>query len=99
MDTMIQVGSSTAAAAVIDVVEDVAARFHLGVAHDDPYRGGHTTVRYGRPAAGMHAIQIELSRKLYMDEETGARLEGFASVQSRLAQALRRVIAFAEELA
>jgi N-formylglutamate deformylase len=61
---------TTAAAAVIDVVEEVAARFHLGVAHDDPYRGGHTTVRYGRPAAGMHAIQIELSRKLYMDEQT-----------------------------
>jgi N-formylglutamate amidohydrolase len=61
---------STAAAAAIDVVEEVAARFNYGVAHDDPYRGGHTTVRYGRPAAGMHAIQIELNRKLYMDEQT-----------------------------
>ncbi|HKY40828.1 MAG TPA: N-formylglutamate amidohydrolase [Polyangiaceae bacterium] len=59
---------TTAAGVVIDVVEDVAARFHFGVAHDDPYRGGHTTLHYGRPAAGMHAIQIELNRKLYMDE-------------------------------
>jgi N-formylglutamate amidohydrolase len=61
---------TTAAGAVIEVAEQVAARFQLGVAHDDPYRGGHTTIRYGRPAAGMHAIQIELSRKLYMDEAT-----------------------------
>lgn len=61
---------STAAAAVIDATEDVARRFHLGLAHDDPYRGGHTTVRYGRPAAGIHAIQIELNRRLYMDEQT-----------------------------
>jgi N-formylglutamate deformylase len=61
---------TTAAAAVIDLTEQVAAKFRLRVAHDDPYRGGHTTVRYGRPAAGIHAIQIELSRKLYMDEST-----------------------------
>ena len=61
---------TTAAEAVIEVTERVAARFHLGLAHDEPYRGGHTTVRYGRPATGIHAIQIELNRKLYMDEQT-----------------------------
>lgn len=64
---------TTAAEAVIEVTERVAARFHLGLAHDDPYRGGHTTVRYGRPTAGIHAIQIELNRKLYMDELTLAK--------------------------
>jgi N-formylglutamate deformylase len=61
---------TTAAPAVIDAAERVAQRFHFGVAHDEPYRGGHTTVRYGRPAAGIHAIQIELNRRLYMDEQT-----------------------------
>lgn len=64
---------STAAAAVIEITERVAAQFHLGLAHDEPYRGGHTTVRYGRPATGIHAIQIELNRKLYMDEQTLAK--------------------------
>ena len=61
---------TTAAPAVIDAIEKVAARFQFGLAHDEPYRGGHTTVRYGRPAAGIHAIQIELNRRLYMDEQT-----------------------------
>jgi N-formylglutamate deformylase len=61
---------STAAQAVIEATEKVAARFHLRLAHDEPYRGGHTTVRYGRPTTGIHAIQIELNRKLYMDEQT-----------------------------
>jgi N-formylglutamate amidohydrolase len=61
---------TTAAEAVIEVTERVAARFHFGLAHDEPYRGGHTTVRYGRPATGIHAIQIELNRRLYMDEQT-----------------------------
>lgn len=64
---------STAAPAVIEVAEHVAARFQFALAHDEPYRGGHTTVRYGRPAAGIHAIQIELNRKLYMDEQTLAK--------------------------
>lgn len=64
---------TTASAAVIDAAEQVARRFHFGVAHDDPYRGGHTTVRYGRPAAGIHAIQIELNRRLYMDEQSLAK--------------------------
>ncbi|HSU41539.1 MAG TPA: N-formylglutamate amidohydrolase [Polyangiaceae bacterium] len=64
---------TTAAPAVIDVAERVAERFHFGLAHDEPYRGGHTTVRYGRPAAGIHAIQIELNRKLYMDEPSLAK--------------------------
>ncbi len=64
---------TTASAAVIDAAEEVARRFHFGVAHDDPYRGGHTTVRYGRPAAGIHAIQIELNRRLYMDEQSLAK--------------------------
>jgi N-formylglutamate deformylase len=64
---------TTAARAVIEVAERVAERFHFGLAHDEPYRGGHTTIRYGRPAAGIHAIQIELNRKLYMDEVTLAK--------------------------
>jgi N-formylglutamate amidohydrolase len=64
---------TTAGPTVIDLAEQVARRYRLRVAHDDPYRGGHTTVRFGRPAAGLHAIQIELSRKLYMDETTLAK--------------------------
>jgi len=64
---------TTAAEAVIEATERIAQRFHLGLAHDDPYRGGHTTVRYGRPATGIHAIQVELNRKLYMDEQTLAK--------------------------
>jgi N-formylglutamate deformylase len=79
---------STAAAAVIDAAEDVARRFQLGVAHDDPYRGGHTTVRYGRPAAGIHAIQIELNRRLYMDEQTLAKKPNEFRAMRNFCQAL-----------
>ena len=39
------------------------------VRHDDPYRGGFTTSHYGRPARASHAVQVELARRHYMDEE------------------------------
>lgn len=89
---------STAAQAVIEATEHIAARFQLGLAHDEPYRGGHTTVRYGRPAAGIHAIQIELNRRLYMDEQTLAKkpnefrtIRSFCRAVVRELAALRQV--------
>ena len=33
-----------------------------------PYAGGFITEHYGRPMHGLHALQIEINRALYMDE-------------------------------
>lgn len=84
---------TTAAEAVIEVTERVSARFHLGLAHDDPYRGGHTTVRYGRPSAGIHAIQVELNRRLYMDETTLAKKPNEFRVMRSFCRALVQELA------
>ncbi len=48
------------------------------VRRNDPYAGGYITRHYGRPREGVHALQIELSRALYMDEASLTRGEGFA---------------------
>jgi N-formylglutamate amidohydrolase len=61
---------TTAAAPVIDTVDAAARANGWSVAHDSPYRGGFSTVHYGKPAASMHAVQIEMARRLYMDERT-----------------------------
>jgi N-formylglutamate amidohydrolase len=37
---------------------------------NDPYRGGEIVRRFGRPAEGIHALQLEVNRGLYMDERT-----------------------------
>jgi len=56
------------------------------VAMNDPYRGGFITTHHGRPADGIHAIQVELRRDLYMDETTFApKPDGFRRLQSALA--------------
>lgn len=62
----------------------------FSVAFNDPYKGGFITQDHGRPANGVHAIQIEVRRDLYMHEATFApRPAGFA----RLGQALRELVA------
>jgi N-formylglutamate amidohydrolase len=61
-------GRSTCDAAIIELVEQMTQGFGWSLCHDHPYRGGHSTLHYGRPMQGIHAIQIELSRALYMDE-------------------------------
>lgn len=70
---------TTAASGLVDLVEQEARSFGWRVAHDDPYAGGATTRRHGNPQAATHAIQIELSRRLYMEEGTlGKRTDGFS---------------------
>jgi N-formylglutamate amidohydrolase len=44
-----------------------------------PYAGGYTTEHYGRPDSGVHVIQIEINRALYLNESRVVRSESFAS--------------------
>ena len=72
-------GRTSARAEVIDLVDSEARAAAFSVSHDDPYKGGFSTQHYGRPASHIHAIQIEIARKLYMDEDALTPLErGFS---------------------
>ncbi len=54
------------------------------VARNAPYAGGYTTEFYGRPHAGVHALQIEINRSLYLDETSLEPHEGYARLQADL---------------
>lgn len=69
-------GRTTADARFIEMVDAHFRAAGLTVRHDDPYRGGYTTGHYGRPASGVHAVQIEINRGLYVDETTRQPREG-----------------------
>ena len=58
------------------------------MARNTPYAGGHTTALYGRKAESCHALQIEINRALYLDEERIAKKASFESVKSRLTRAM-----------
>jgi N-formylglutamate deformylase len=67
-------GRTSADARFIAVVDAHARAAKLSVAHDDPYKGGFTTQHYGRPSECVHVVQVELARRLYMDELTLRRI-------------------------
>ncbi|HTS24130.1 MAG TPA: N-formylglutamate amidohydrolase [Casimicrobiaceae bacterium] len=56
------------------------------VAINDPYKGVELVRRHGRPAERRHSLQIEVNRKLYMDETTLERNAGFSALQADLAR-------------
>ncbi|HVX82060.1 MAG TPA: N-formylglutamate amidohydrolase [Devosiaceae bacterium] len=66
---------------IIDLVETVFAGAGLRVARNRPYAGGFCTRTYGRPQHNLHAVQIELSRHLYMNEATLEKAETFGMVK------------------
>lgn len=65
------------------------------VARNAPYAGGYTTEHYGRPGRRTHALQIEISRALYLDEASLTPTAGFAKLQADL-EALTRALAAAD---
>ena len=58
-----------------------------------PYAGGYTTHLYGRPARGIHALQIEINRALYLDEERIEPSARFDDVRARIGEALSELTA------
>jgi N-formylglutamate amidohydrolase len=54
------------------------------VARNSPYAGGYTTEHYGQPSQGIHALQIEINRRLYLNEADMTLSSGFASLKRNL---------------
>ncbi len=80
-------GRSTADGRIIDLIDSHFREAGLSVKHDDPYRGGWTTSTYGAPKRGQHAVQIELNRALYVDEQTSEiKKNEFTQLQAVLDQ-------------
>jgi len=78
-----------------DRVEKALRDLGYAVARNIPYSGGFVTQHYGRPGEGVHALQIEINRALYMDEASLARGPGFAN----LAADMGRLVGMIGEIA
>jgi N-formylglutamate amidohydrolase len=74
---------------VAATVERELEAMGYAVTRNAPYAGGYTTEFYGRPDTGVHALQIEINRGLYLDERTLKRHGGF----ERLSRDLDRLFA------
>jgi len=69
---------TSCAPVVAETIEMTMRGFGYVVSRNKPYAGGFITEHYGNPTAGLHAIQLEINRALYMDERRYQRAPPFA---------------------
>jgi N-formylglutamate amidohydrolase len=62
------------------------------VTRNKPYAGGFITEHYGRPLKGLHAVQIEINRGLYVDEQTLEPTAGFRALAEDIRTVMSHVI-------
>lgn len=73
------------------LVEDTLRGMGYSVVRNTPYSGGFITRNYGRPERGVHALQIEINRALYMNETTFERTEGLERVATDMRDLAARI--------
>ncbi len=76
--------ASTSSEPVARLVCDHLRSLGYSVEYNHPYKGVELVRRYGRPAEHRHSLQLEVNRKLYMDEATLEMHAGFAQLQAHL---------------
>jgi len=76
-------------------VRDLLHDMGYSVALNDPYKGVEIARRYGEPRAGRHALQLEINRRLYINEQTLDKTDGFVRLEHSLAAFFK---ALAEEI-
>ncbi|MGL4437752.1 MAG: N-formylglutamate amidohydrolase [Bosea sp. (in: a-proteobacteria)] len=79
---------TSAHANVVDAAEAALRHAGFSVSRNRPYAGGYITEHYGQPRSQVHALQIELNRGLYMNENTIEPLAGFGGVKAALSHGL-----------
>jgi N-formylglutamate amidohydrolase len=68
----------------------------LSVAINDPYKGVELVKRFGKPRENRHSIQVEISRKLYMNEATRVRNANYRALKASLEQVIKKLTVFTE---
>jgi N-formylglutamate amidohydrolase len=76
-------------------VADCLAELGYRVRINDPYRGVELVRRYSDPARGVHSLQLEINRALYMNEDTLEKHPGFEPLRADLGALTRRLGAYA----
>jgi len=73
------------------LVAETLAGLGYSVAINDPYKGVEIVRLHGRPDERRHSLQIELNRRLYMDEETLEPTAGYRQLEANLQRLLSRI--------
>jgi N-formylglutamate amidohydrolase len=74
------------------LAREILGSMGFNVQLNRPYAGGFITEHYGRPVGGMHALQIEINRALYIDEVTLQPHSGFDGLRVLLRSFIERLV-------
>lgn len=85
---------STCDPAFIHLIGDALQARGYSVAYNEPYKGVALIGRIGQPAYGRHSLQIEINRRIYLDEATRLPRAGFAPLQQDLQGVMAEVAEF-----
>lgn len=83
--------------AFLAMVREAFESFGYTVATNDPYKGVELVRRHGKPDQGLHSLQIEINRRLYMDEETLEPNRGFPILRDHLDKVVATVCDYARD--
>ena len=75
---------ASCAPGLTSLIEHTLTKFNYVVSRNAPYAGGYVASAYGRPANGVHVIQIEINRALYLDEKRLARTDNFERLRNNM---------------
>lgn len=89
---------TAAAAAMTALAERLLRELGFSVTRNRPYAGGYTTRHYGRPRLGVHVLQIEINRGLYLDEAAIAPKPEMADIAARLDDFMAQLCAGARRM-
>ena len=85
---------TSAIRSLVDHAADVLVDLGYSVSINKPYAGGFITEHYGRPAKGLHALQIEVNRSLYMDERSFEPNAGYAGLRADMMRFIDSLVEF-----
>ena len=83
---------TTASPALSLLICEYLRSLGYSVAYNHPYKGVELVRRYSNPAKQRHSIQLEINRKLYMDEHTLEMTQDFATLQGNLLALVKRLL-------
>jgi N-formylglutamate amidohydrolase len=84
---------ATAGREVMERVEAAFSAAGLRVGRNAPFAGAYVAQAYGRPSRGVHVVQVEIDRALYMDEVRVERLAGFGAFRDLMAGVVAELVA------
>ncbi len=83
---------TASAPAITGTAQRALENMGFGVMLNKPYAGGFTTRHYGRPKDGVHVLQVEINRALYMDEKSVRRGAGLPELTRRIGGLIRALV-------